>query len=529
MTFRDFHLPGRSPIYAREGMAATSHPLATIAAIDTLKAGGTAADAAIAAVATLCVVEPAMTGIGGDCFCLVAKPDAPVWGYNGSGRAGAAASAEKLRAKGISHKIAATSPHAVTVPGAIEAWDAILRAHGRFGLDRALQHAIRYAEDGFPIAPRVAYDWAGVVDKLAPHAGSRKYYLVNGRAPEVGHVMRQPALAATMKAIAKGGAKAFYEGEIAADIAATVQAAGGDLVADDLARHKGDVVTPISTNYRGLDIVELPPNGQGLTALVLLNILENFDLAKLDPFGAERYHVALEAARLAFGVRDAHIADPAFMREPVAGLLDKSFAKKLSALLNLDKRVPLPKAPTPTSDTIYMTVVDRDRTAVSLINSLYSAFGTGICTEKTGIMLHNRGTGFVVEPDHPNMIAPNKRPMHTIIPALAMRGGRCVMPFGVMGADYQPMGHTHVITNMIDYGMDVQQAIDAPRVFFVGENTEIEHGVSAQAIEGLKARGHNVVLRPAPHGGGQAIAIDWERGLLIGGSDPRKDGCALGY
>jgi gamma-glutamyltranspeptidase/glutathione hydrolase len=191
--------------------------------------------------------------------------------------------------------------------------------------------------------------------------------------------------------------------------------------------------------------------------------------------------------------------------------------------------VPLPKAPTPTSDTIYMTVVDRDRTAVSLINSLYSAFGTGICTEKTGIMLHNRGTGFVVEPDHPNMIAPNKRPMHTIIPALAMRGGRCVMPFGVMGADYQPMGHTHVITNMIDYGMDVQQAIDAPRVFFVGENTEIEHGVSAQAIEGLKARGHNVVLRPAPHGGGQAIAIDWERGLLIGGSDPRKDGCALGY
>jgi len=308
-----------------------------------------------------------------------------------------------------------------------------------------------------------------------------------------------------------------------------VQAAGGDLGPDDLARHKGDVVAPIAPNYRGLDIVELPPSGQGLTALVLLNILENFDLARLDPSGAERYHLALEAARLAFGVRDTHIADPAFMRVAVPDLLDKGFAKKLSALLDPDKRVPLPKAPMPTSDTIYMTVVDRDRTAVSIINSLYSAFGTGICTEKTGIMLHNRGTGFVVEPDHPNMIAPGKRPMHTIIPALAMRDGRCVMPFGVMGADYQPMGHMQVVTNIVDYGMDVQQAIDAPRVFFVGETTEIEHGVSAQAIKGLEARGHNVVLRPAPHGGGQAIQIDWERGLLIGGSDPRKDGCALGY
>src|SRR3954454_20476182 len=316
MTFRDFHLPGRSPVYAREGMAATSHPLATVAAIDALKAGGTAADAAVAAVATLCVVEPAMTGIGGDCFCLVAKPEAPVWGYNGSGRAGSAASAEKLRAKGVRHKIEATSPHAVTVPGSIEAWEAILKAHGRFGLDRALQPAIRYAEDGFPVAPRVAYDWAGFTEKLAPHAGSQKYYLVNGAAPEVGRVMRFPALAATLKAIAKSGAKAFYEGEIAADIAATVQAAGGDLTADDLARHKGDAVTPISTNYRGLDIIELPPNGQGLTPLVLLNILENFDLAKLDPFGVERYRLALEAARLVFGVQGSQIADHACMREP---------------------------------------------------------------------------------------------------------------------------------------------------------------------------------------------------------------------
>ena len=529
MKIRDFHQPGRSPVYAREGMAATSHPLASLAAIETLKAGGTAADAAVAAVAVLCVVEPAMTGIGGDCFCLVAKPDQPVWGYNGSGRAAAAASTEAMLAAGVGRKIVATSPHAVTVPGAIEAWDSILKAHGRFGLDRALQAAIGHAENGYAIAPRVGSDWADYAAKLKPHAGSAKYYLPDGAAPPIGSVVTLPALAATLKAIAAGGAKAFYQGDIAADIAATVQQKGGLLTADDLARHRGDAVTPISTNYRGVDVVELPPNGQGLTALVLLNILEQFDIAKLDPAGPERLHLALEAARLAFGVRDTHISDPATMREPVAGLLDKGFAKKLSALIDPGQRVPMPTAPTPGSDTIYLTVVDRDRTAVSLINSLYSAFGTGICTEKTGIMLHNRGTGFVVEPGHPNTIAGGKRPMHTIIPALAMRGGRCEMPFGVMGADYQPMGHAHVITNMTDYGMDVQAAIDHPRMFYEGEKTEVERGVPAATIDGLKARGHTVGFRPAPLGGGQAIVIDWERGVLTGGSDPRKDGCALGY
>ena len=529
MKTRDFHLPGRSPVYAREGMAATSHPLASVAAIDTLKAGGTAADAAVAAVAVLCVVEPAMTGIGGDCFCLVAKPGQPVWGYNGSGRAAAAVTTEKLLAQGMARKIPATSPHAVTVPGAIEAWDAILKSHGRFGLDRALQAAIGYAESGFVVAPRVGADWSEQVGKLSPHAGSAKYYLPNGKAPAIGSTVKLPALAATMQTIAAGGAKAFYEGAIAEDIAATVRSKGGLLAAEDLAGHRGDIVAPISTNYRGLDIVELPPNTQGLTALVLLNILEQFDVAKLDPSGPERLHLALEAARLAFAVRDTHIADPAAMREPVAGLIAKGFAKKLAGLLDPDKRIAIPKALPPTSDTVYLTVVDRDRTAVSLINSLYSAFGTGICTEKTGIMLHNRGTGFVIEPGHPNTIEPNKRPMHTIIPALAMRNGRCEMPFGVMGADYQPMGHAHFITNMVDYGMDVQAAIDHPRMFYEGEATLVERGIPAATVAGLKARGHDVKPRDAPWGGGQAIVIDWERGALIGGSDPRKDGCALGY
>ncbi len=529
MKTRDFHLPGRSPVYAREGMAATSHPLASLAAVDTLKAGGTAADAAVAAVAVLCVVEPGMTGIGGDCFCLVAKPDQPVWGYNGSGRAAAAATTEAMLAAGMGRKIPATSPHAVTVPGAIEAWESILKAHGRFGLDRALQAAIGYAEDGYVVAPRVGSDWADYAAKLKPHAGSAKYYLPNGEAPAIGSVMKLPALAATLKAIAAGGAKAFYQGAIAADIAATVRQKGGLLTAEDLARHTGDVVAPIATNYRGLDVVELPPNGQGLTALVLLNILEQFEIGKLDPAGPERLHLALEAARLAFAVRDAHIADPASMREPVAGLLDKGFAKKLSARIDPARRVAMPQAPRPGSDTIYLTVVDRDRTAVSLINSLYSAFGTGICTEQTGVMLHNRGTGFVVEPGHPNTIEGGKRPMHTIIPALAMRGGRCEMPFGVMGADYQPMGHAHLISNMVDYGMDVQAAIDHPRMFFEGETTEVERGVPGATVEGLTARGHTVSFRPAPLGGGQAIVIDWEQGTLTGGSDPRKDGCALGY
>jgi gamma-glutamyltranspeptidase/glutathione hydrolase len=470
-----------------------------------------------------------MTGIGGDCFCLIAKPSAPVWAYNGSGRAALAATTERLLEAGMPRKIPITSPHAVTVPGAVEAWEAILKAHGRFGLDKALQQAIRHAETGFPVAPRVAADWANFAEKLVPHAGSVKHYLVDGRAPEVGHVMRQPALASTLKKIAAFGAKGFYEGQVAADIAATVQAAGGLLTVEDLASHHGDAVDPISTSYHGLDIVQLPPNGQGVTALVLLNILEQLDLRSLDPMGAQRLHLALEAARLAFGVRDRHIADLDHMREPVAALLDKDFALSLAKLLDPSRRLPLPQLPSASGDTVYLTVVDRDRMAVSLINSLYSGFGTGICTENTGVMLHNRGTGFVIEPGHPNTIAPGKRPMHTLMPTLAMRDRRCITSFGVMGADFQPMGNAHVITNMVDYDMDIQQAIDAPRAFYREEITEVEKGISVEAIAGLQLRGHNVMFRRLPHGGGQGIVIDWDKGNLIGGSDHRKDGCAIGY
>ena len=528
MKTRDFHLPGRSPVYAREGMAATSHPLASLAAIETLKSGGTAADAAIAACAVLCVVEPAMTGIGGDCFCIVSRPGAQPWGYNGSGRAGDAARTETLRAKGL-RSIALDSIHAVTVPGAVEAWASILKAHGRFGLDRALQPAIRYARDGFPIAPRVGSDWAAAVPKLKADAGATHHFLKDGRAPAIGGAMRFPALAKTLEAIAAGGPRALYEGAVAREIVATIAARGGLISEEDLARHRGEEVVPVSSNYRGIDLLEIPPNGQGIIAQVMLNILERFDLARLDPLGPERFHLQLEAARLAYTVRDAEIADPAAMRAPVSSLLDKGFARERAGRIDLAARVEGPALATTISDTVYLTVVDRDRMAVSFINSLYSAFGVGVATPNSGIMLHNRGACFVVEPGHPNTIDPGKRPMHTIIPAMTMRDGRCDMSFGVMGGHYQAVGHAHVIGNMIDHGMDVQAAIDAPRAFFDGDVTLVERGVNAATVAGLKTRGHNVAVRPLPLGGGQAIQIDWDRGVLIGGSDPRKDGLALGY
>ena len=524
---RDFQLPGRSPVIACNGMAATSHPLATLAAVDALREGGTAADAAVAAVATLCVVEPAMTGIGGDCYALVSQPGKNVWGYNGSGRSGAKASYDTLREKGL--REIGTSIHAVTVPGTIDAWEEILKAHGRFGIDRALRAAINYAEGGFPVAARVALDWQRYMGKLAANPNASKHYLFNGAPPKEGDVIRFPALAQTLKTIAAKGARGFYEGEIGAEMAATVAARGSFLTEEDFARHRGDVVTPISTNYRGLDLVEIPPNGQGLTALVMLNILENFDLKSLDLLGPERFHVVLEAARLGFAVRDTHIADDAHMRTPVTELLDKAWGKKLASLIDMNKRVKLPPNPAPGSNTVYLTVVDRDRMAVSFINSLYSGFGTGICTEKSGVLLTNRGACFTLDPDHPNTFGPGKRPMHTIIPAMAMKNGRCDMSFGVMGAHYQPMGHVQIILNMLDYGMDVQQAIDCPRFFFEGEQTVVENGTPKATIDGLKARGHTVVMAESPWGGAQTIKIDWERGTLTGGSEPRKDGCALGY
>ena len=357
------------------------------------------------------------------------------------------------------------------------------------------QPAIKYAEGGFPVAARVAWDWSRHVGKLKADPGATKHYLFDGAAPKEGDVIRFPALAATLKTIAAKGARAFYEGEIAEDMAATVAARGSFLTAEDFAATAAMWSTPISTNYRGLDLLEIPPNGQGLTALVMLNILENFDLAALDPLGPERFHLVLEAARLGFAVRDTHIADAAHMRVAVADLLDKGFAKKLAAKIDMKRRAKLPTAPTPGSDTVYLSVVDRDRMAVSFINSLYSHFGAGICTEKTGILLTNRGACFTLDADHPNTFGPAKRPMHTIIPALAMRDGRCDMSFGVMGAHYQPMGHVQIVLNMLDYGMDVQQAIDCAALLL---RRRADRGRARHAgrrpSRASRQRGHDVVF-----------------------------------
>ncbi len=524
---RDFQLPGRSQVIACNGMAATSHPLATLAAIDVLREGGNAADAAVTACAVLCVVEPHMTGIGGDCFVMLAKPGWRPWGFNGSGRTASNASADVLRAQGLSE--IGTSIHSVTVPGAVDAWEATLKAHGTIGLDHALRPAIQYAESGFPVAARVAFDWARFVARLKGDPGTAKHFLFNGTSPKEGDVIRLPALAKTLKAIAAKGARALYEGEIADDMAATLTAHGSLITAADIAAHKGEVVTPIFSNYRGLDVLELPPNGQGLTALVMLNILETFDMKSLDALGPDRFHRMLEAARIGYAVRNMHIADPKSMRIDVTKLLDKAWAKTLASKINPARRVELPKMPTPGNETTYISIVDKDRMAVSFINTLYSNFGHGLCTEKTGITFTNRGSCFTLAQGHPNEIGPSKRPMHTIIPALAMRNNRVDYSFGVMGAHYQPIGHVQIVLNLIDYGMDVQQAIDAPRAFFVGEDTAVERGMPPETIEGLKKRDHRVTTPETPWGGAQVINIDWDRGVLIAGSEPRKDGCALGY
>ena len=525
---RDFHLPGRSPVIACDAMAASSHPLASLAAMEVLRAGGNAADAAVTAIAVLCVVEPHMTGIGGDCFAMVAKPGQPVWGYNGCGRAGSGASIDALLGQGM-RSIALDSIHAVTVPGAVEAWSAILGTHGRVGLPRALAPPIHYAENGFPVAARVAWDWSQLVPKLSADPGAKRHYLFNGCAPAQGDVIKLPALAQTLRTIASEGPKGFYTGTVAQDMVAALRARGSFLTLDDFANHRGETVTPVRSNYRGLEVLEMPPNTQGLTALIMLNVLESYELAGFDPISADRFHLVLEAARLAYAERDAHIAEPSCMRASVPALLDKEFAANLAQRIDPARRTALSSTPHRPSDTVYLCVVDRDRMAVSLINTLFSNFGIGICTEKTGIMLTNRGACFVLDAGHPNAFGPGKRPLHTIIPALAFRDQRCVMSFGVMGAHYQPMGHVQIVTNIVDYGMDVQAAIDFPRAFFVGEQTVVERGVPQSTVEGLGARGHDVVRAVSPWGGGQAIQIDWQRGVLIGGSDPRKDGCAIGY
>ena len=528
---RDFHVPGRSAVYATRAMAATSMPQATLAAIEMLRAGGNALDAAVTAAAVLGVVEPQSTGIGGDCFCLYKPSGKPVIALNGSGRTPAAMSMDALEAAGIS-ELSEISPHTVTIPGALSAWETLLAAHGRKGLDEALQPAIRFAEEGYVVVPRVALDWRLWENKL--RAAGTQDMLVDNAAPGIGRIMRLPALAASLRKIAAQGAKAFYEGELAAAMVQALRARGGLHTQADFANslHAAEFVTPITTGFAGHDIWECPPNGSGIVALMIMAIMDGFPPApEADPLDPLRLHRHIEAARLVYRDRDAFLADPAAMTVSTDQLLRPEYIAGLRGLID-DKaaRRDLPPPGEIAGNTVYISVVDEDGNACSFINSLFQEFGSGIMAPGTGVLLQSRGRGFRLQRGHPNCIGPNKRPMHTIIPAMATKADRAELVFGVMGAHYQPMGQSWILANILQYGCDPQAAIDLPRLFPYAGKVEVEDAVPLQLREALTAKGHLITADlPIPHGGAQAIRIDHANGILIGGSDPRKDGCALGY
>lgn len=528
---RDFSLPGRSPVHAANAAVATAHPLATLAAIETLRGGGNAVDAAITACAVHCVVDPLMTGIGGDCFVLYTPKgaDKPI-ALNGSGRSPAAAKDAWYLEHGVT--IESTSPHAVTVPGAIAAWETLLRDHGTRSLGDVLQPAIAYAEGGFPVQPRVAWDWERSKARVAHDPDAAASYLIDGRAPEAGSIMRLPKLAATLRRIAEHGARGFYEGPVAEDLVTKLRSLGGLHTLEDFAATAPDYVTPITTRYRGYDVYECPPNGQGLAALMMLNVLSHYDVGSLSD--VDRVHLYAEVCKQAYHHRDALFADPSLDAVPVDHLLSDAWHASARGAVDMTRATPpviWPEvgAERRHTDTIYLCIVDKDGNAISFINSLFQGFGTGIMGPQSGVLLHNRGLSFRVDPGHPNTIAPNKRPMHTIIPGMLMKDGRTMAPFGVMGGHYQAMGHVQLLTGIIDRGLDVQEALDAPRSFAYDGELELEAGFDPSLHDALRGRGHATIRAPLPIGGGQIIWIDETAGTLTAGSDPRKDGSALGY
>ncbi|WP_374299768.1 gamma-glutamyltransferase [Ferrovibrio sp.] len=533
---RDLQLPGRSVVMGRNGAAATSHALATQAAIEILRRGGNATDAAIAACAVQCVVEPGSTGIGGDNFVLYApagtdlRAGGKVYGLNGSGRAPKGLSADYLLKQGI-REIGLTSVHAVTIPGAIDAWSKLNARFGSMPLAELLQPAIRHAEDGFPITERVATDWGRNETKLKADANTARMWLKDGRAPRAGEVFRQPEHAKVFREVAAKGRDGFYTGWVAEDMVEYLRSLGGTHALEDFATQEAFWVEPISTSYRGIELLEIPPNGVGITTLLMLNILSGFDLSKYDPVGIERFHIEAEATRLAFQMRDTYVADPAFAEVPVEKILSAGFADELRSRIDLKKAMPVlsPAGGTTYRDTVYISVVDDKGNACSFINSLFWPYGTGLSSPRTGVLLQNRGSGFRVDPAHPNCVAPHKRPLHTIIPAMAMKDGKPWLCFGVMGGGFQPVGQSHVLTNILDFGMNVQEAIDCARGFFQMGRFEAERGIREDVLNGLAALGHEIKMAEMPHGGGQAIMIDRANGVLQAGSDPRKDGCALAY
>ncbi|MBN2033335.1 MAG: gamma-glutamyltransferase family protein [Deltaproteobacteria bacterium] len=531
----------RSPVMGSGGMVATSQPLAVAAGLEILGKGGNAADAAVATAAALSVTEPTSTGIGGDCFALFYEAQtAGLTALNGSGRAPAALTIEKIRnTPGMSGEssLPPYHPYTITVPGACAGWCDLLEQHGSLPVGQVLAPAIRLAEEGFPVAPITAYFWQRGAEQQLHTALNGREMTLDGRAPKAGNIFRNPGLGKTLRAVAGGGKEAFYQGEIAVAIASTVQKAGGCISLEDLAAHTSTWDTPISTTFHELRLWECPPNGQGITVLIALNILEGFDLP-LDPLSPDRLHLEIEALRLAFADTRWYVADPSMVRVPVEELLSKEYAAHRRKEIH-PTRASLDHshgAPTCGSDTVYLTVADRFGNACSFINSNYMGFGTGIVPHGWGFTLQNRGHNFSLDPGHPNRLAPRKRPYHTIIPAMITRDDPpyLVASFGVMGGFMQPQGHLQVFLALMN-GYDPQSVLDLPR-FCIGSGSAsgvvaLEVGIPEKTVRDLMDRGH-VIERVSSWDGvlfgrGQIILRDRHTGYLIGGSDPRADGCAM--
>jgi len=534
----------RSVVLARNGIIATSQPLASAAGLRVLQDGGNAVDAAVTAAAVLAVVEPTMNGLGGDLFAIVYDAETKTLrGLNASGRAPAAATIEEFGRRNL-HSIPERGELSITVPGVVDGWHELLSTLGTITFGKALEPAIEYARDGFAVSEIIANQWREARSVLARDPIAASVFLPGGQAPVQGEVFRNPQLAATLETLANGGRDAFYRGAIGKAIAADVKRRNGLLTESDLAEHVSNWVDPISTSYRGYDVYELPPNTQGVVALEMLNILEGFDLARLRHNSAEYLHLLVEAKRIAFADRDAWLADSASVdNDTLSTMLSKDYAAQRRREINLGRAAreyrpmsPRGSAPAGASeppqgrgDTIYLTVADRHGNVVSLIQSLFDSFGSGIVAGDTGIVLHNRGTLFSLDAAHPNALRPRKRPFHTLIPAMVMKDGRPWLSYGVMGGDMQPQGHVQVLLNLIDFKMNIQEAGEAARFRHSAAGLALESAISPEARFGLDQRGHRLINTIGSFGGFQGIMFDHERGVMMAGSDPRKDGLAIGH
>lgn len=531
----------RSVVMARNGVVATSQPLAAQAGLRILLQGGNAIDAAVATAAALNVVEPMSTGIGGDMFAIAyLHKSREIVGINGSGRAPSSATVEKLTSLGFT-RVPSTGILSVTVPGAVDGWDQLLRRAGTMKLSQVLQPAIEYAEEGFPVSEVIAWQWEESLLKLASDPDSARTWLMDGKAPPAGSVFKNPALASTLRKLAEEGRDAFYLGEVARAIEEKALALGGLLSASDLASHTSTWVEPIHTNYRGYEVYEIPPNGQGIAALEMLNILEGYDLARLGPDSPGFWHLLVEAKKLAYADLSAHLADPSFYQVPAEQMLSKEYAERQRDRIDRGRAATEPlsgiavidpaAAAMEEGDTVYLATADRWGNMVSFINSLYNGFGSGITAGNTGVVLQNRGTLFSLDPRHPNRIEPGKRPYHTIIPAFVTREGRPWLSFGVMGGDQQSQAHVQVLVNMIDLGMNVQAAGDAARFHHsqAANTLALETSIGGPVRTELERIGHRLVQETGTFGGYQAIMRNSTSDSLLAGSDPRKDGAAAGY